>query len=46
MKWAVYVARMGEFIYIYKISRKNMKGRYTSGKPRRRLEYDIKMDLK
>jgi len=44
MKWTIHVARMGEIINAYKIWSVNMYGKEL-GRPRRRWEVNIRMDL-
>ena len=43
--WAGHVARMGESRDAYKVLMENPERRRPLGRPRRRLENDIKMDL-
>jgi hypothetical protein len=45
MRWARHVARMGEERDAYRILVGRPEGRRPLGRPRRRLEDDIKMDL-
>ena len=45
MKWAGYVARMGVRRGAYRILMGKSKGKSSLGKPRPRLENNIKMDL-
>ena len=45
MKWAGQVARMGEGKGVYRVLLGEPEGKRLLGKPRRRWEYDIKMDL-
>jgi hypothetical protein len=46
MRWAGHVARMGEVRGIYNILVGRLEGRRPLGRPRRRWEDNIKMDLK
>jgi hypothetical protein len=43
--WAPYVARIGEKSGIYRILVGKPEGKRALGRPRRRREYNIKMDL-
>jgi len=45
MKWAGQVARMGESRSVYRILMGNPEGKRPLGRPRRRWEDTIKMDL-
>jgi hypothetical protein len=45
MRWAGYIARMGEARGAYRILMGRLEGRRPLGKPRRRWEDNIKMDL-
>jgi hypothetical protein len=45
MRWAGYVARMGEGIGAYRILVRRPEGRRPLGRPRRRWDDTIKMDL-
>jgi hypothetical protein len=45
MRWAVHVARMGEDIKVYKVLLGNPEGKRPLGRPRRRWEDGIRMDL-
>jgi len=45
MRWAGYVARMGERRGVYRFSVGKREGKRTLGRPRRRWEDNIKMDL-
>ena len=45
MRWAGHVARMGERRSVYRVSVGKSEGKAPLGKPRRRWEYNIKMDL-
>ena len=45
MRWAGHVARMGERRGVYRVLVGNLEGRRPLGRPRRRLEDNIKMDL-
>jgi hypothetical protein len=45
MEWAVHVARMGERRVVYRILVGKPKGKISLGRPRRRWEGNIKMDL-
>jgi hypothetical protein len=46
MRWAGYVARMGEERKLYKVSVGKSEGKMPLGRPRRRWEYGIRMDLR
>jgi hypothetical protein len=46
MRWTGYVAHMGEDRKVYKVLVGNSKGRSPLGRPRRRWEYEIRMDLR
>ncbi|KAJ4433706.1 hypothetical protein ANN_16017 [Periplaneta americana] len=46
LKWAGHVARMGEFRNAYRVLVGRPEGKIPLGRPRRRWEYDIKMDLR
>jgi hypothetical protein len=46
MRWAGHVARMREGRNVYRVSVGKPKGRRLLGRPRRRWEDEIKMDLK
>jgi hypothetical protein len=46
MRWAGHVARMGEGRGAYRVLVWRLKGKRPVGRPRRRLEYNIKMDLR
>jgi hypothetical protein len=46
MRWAVHVARMGEKRNAYRILVGNPEGKRPLGRPRRRWEDNIKMDLR
>ena len=45
MRWAGHVARIGERRVVYRVSMGEPEGKRTLGRPRRRLEENIKMDL-
>jgi len=45
MRWAGHVARMGERRGVYKVLVGKTEGKRPLGRPRRRLEDNIKMDL-
>jgi hypothetical protein len=45
MRWAVHVARLGERRAAYRILVGRPEGRRPLGRPRRRIEDNIKMDL-
>ena len=45
MRWAVHVARMEEGRGVYKVLVVKPEGKRPLGRPRRRWEYNIKMDL-
>jgi hypothetical protein len=45
IRWAEHVARMGDRRVIYRILVGKLEGKRPLGKPRRRLEDNIKMDL-
>jgi hypothetical protein len=46
MRWAGYVARMGEGRGVYRVLVGKPEGKRPLGRPRRRWEDDIKMDLR
>jgi hypothetical protein len=46
MRWAGHVVRMGEMRNEYRIFLGKPKGKRPLGRPRRRWEYNIKMDLR
>jgi hypothetical protein len=46
MRWAGHLARVGEEIKVYKGSVGNSEGRRPLGRPRRRWEDGIKLDLR
>jgi hypothetical protein len=46
MRWAGHVARMGEEIKVYKVLVGNPEGKRPLGRPRRRWEDGIRMDLR
>jgi hypothetical protein len=46
MRWAEYVARMGEEKNVYKILMGKPEGKRPLGRPRRRRKYGIRMDLR
>jgi hypothetical protein len=46
MRWAGYVARMGEERKVYKVWVGKPEGRRPLGRPRRRWEYGVRMDLR
>jgi len=46
MRWAGHVARMGESRDVYRILVGKPEGKRSLGRPRRRWEDDIKMDLR
>jgi hypothetical protein len=46
MRWAGHVARMGEGRGVYRILVVKPEGRRLLGRPRRRWEYNIRMDLR
>jgi hypothetical protein len=46
MRWAEYVASMGERRDVYRLLAGKPEGKNTLGRPRRRLEDNIKMGLK
>jgi hypothetical protein len=46
MRWAGHVARMGEERKVYKVLMGNPEGKRPLGRPRRRWEYGIRMDLR
>jgi hypothetical protein len=46
MRWAGYVARMGEEIKVYKVLVEKPEGKRPIGRPRRRWEDGIRMDLR
>jgi len=45
MRWVGHVARMGEMRGVYRILLGKTEGKKPFGRPRRRWEYNIKMDL-
>jgi len=45
MRWAVHVARMGNMRYAYRILVGKPEGKRSFGRPRRKWEDNIKMDL-
>ena len=45
MRWARHVARMGEGRGVYRVLVGKPEGKRTPGRPRRRWEDNIKMDL-
>jgi hypothetical protein len=45
MRWAGHVARMGERRGLYRVLVGKLEGRRPPGRPRRRLDDNIKMDL-
>jgi hypothetical protein len=46
MRWAGHVARMGEERKVYKVSVRKPEGKRPLGRPRRRWENEIRMDLR
>jgi hypothetical protein len=46
MRWAGHVARMGEGRNVYRVLMGNHKGKRPLGRPRRRWEDGIKVDVK
>jgi hypothetical protein len=46
MKWEGYVARMGEERKLYKVLAGKLEGKRPLGRPRRRWEDGIRMDLR
>jgi hypothetical protein len=46
MRWAGYVARMGEGRKVYKVLVRKPEGKRPLGRPRRRWENGVKMDLR
>jgi hypothetical protein len=46
MSWAGHVARMGESVGVYRVLMGKPEGKRPLGRPRRRLEDNIKMNLK
>jgi hypothetical protein len=46
MRWAGHVARMGEGRGVYRVLVRMPEGKRPLGRPRRRLEDNIKMDLR
>jgi hypothetical protein len=46
MRWAGHVARMGEVIGVYRVLVGRPEGKRPLGRPWRRWEYNIKMDLR
>jgi hypothetical protein len=45
MRWARYVARMGKRRGVYRVLVRKHEGMMPLGRPKRRLEDNIKMDL-
>ena len=45
MRWAGHIARMGERRGVYRVLVGNPEGKRPLGRPRRRLEDNIKMDV-
>ena len=45
MRWAGHVARMGEGKGLYRVLAEKPEGKRSLGRPRRRWEENIKMDL-
>jgi len=45
IRWAGHVARIGEKRGVYRFLAGKREGRRPLGRPRRRLEYNIRMDL-
>ena len=45
MRWAGNMARMGEGRVVHRVLVGKLEGKRTLGRPRRRWEYNIKMDL-
>jgi hypothetical protein len=45
MRWAGHVARIGEKRGVYRVSVGKPEGKRPLGRPRRRWEYNIRMDL-
>ena len=46
MRWVGHVARMGEGIGVYRVLVEKPEGRRPQGRPRRRWEDNIRMDLR
>jgi hypothetical protein len=46
MRWAGHVARMGEGRVVYRVLVEKLEGKRPLGRPRRRWEDNIKMDLR
>jgi hypothetical protein len=46
MRWAGHIARMGESIGVYRVLVGKPQGKRPFGRPRRRWEYKIQMDLR
>jgi hypothetical protein len=46
MRWAVHVARMGEWRGVYRVLVRRTEGKRPLGRPRRRWEDNINMDLR
>jgi hypothetical protein len=46
MMWAVHVARTGEEMNVYRVSMGKPEGKIPLGRPRRRWEDGIRMDLR
>ena len=45
MRWAGYVARIGDSRVLYRVLERKPEGKRPLGRPRRRWEDNIKMDL-
>ena len=45
MRWAGHVARMGESVHVYRVLMGENDGKRPLGRPRRRWEDNIKIDL-
>jgi hypothetical protein len=45
MRWVGHVAQLGEVRSVYRVLVENLEGRKPLGRPRRRWEDNIKMDL-
>jgi hypothetical protein len=46
MRWAGHVARMGEERNVYRVLMRKPEGKRPLGRPRRRWEHGIRMDLR
>jgi hypothetical protein len=46
MRWAGHMARMGEEMNVYRVLMRKPEGKRPLGRPRRRWEHGIRMDLR